>query len=79
MTAAGRAKSVSMEFGIPALCVSGRGICLWNFGNTIAGITTRNFGRDAEYGAPDTARFGGTIVSKVLSNPALGKGCKAVT
>ena len=58
--------------------VSGRGVCLWNFGNNIAGVTTRNFGRDAEYGVPDTARYGGTIISKVLANPALGKGCKAL-
>ena len=57
--------------------VSGRGVCLWNFGNVIAGVTTHNFGRDAEYGTPDIARYGGTIVSKVLSNPALGKDCKA--
>ena len=57
--------------------VSGRGVCLWNFGNVIAGVTTHNFGKDAEYGTPNTARFGGTIISKVLPNPALGNGCKS--
>ncbi len=41
--------------------VSGRGVCVWNFGNDIAGVTTHNFGGDAEYGVPDTARYGGTI------------------
>ncbi len=59
--------------------VTGRGACIWNFGNVIAGVTTRKFGRDAEYGTPDVARFGGTLTSKVLNNPALAKDCKPVT
>ncbi len=56
--------------------VAGRGVCLWNFGNNIAHVTVRNFGRDAQYGRSDVARYGGTLASKVLPNPALGKGCK---
>jgi hypothetical protein len=59
--------------------VTGRGACLWNFGDVIAGVTTRSFGRDAEYGTPDTARFGGTLTSKVLPNPALAADCRPVT
>jgi hypothetical protein len=49
-----------------------RATCLWNFGNSIAGITTNDLGRDAEYGAPNTARYAGTIISPVMPNPQLG-------
>src|SRR5438309_1578079 len=49
--------------------------CLWNFGNTIPGVTTNNFGGAAEYGAPNTARFGGTIITPVMPNPQLTSGC----
>jgi hypothetical protein len=58
--------------------VTGLGACLWNFGNDIRRITTHDFGKDAQYGKPDTTRFGGTIISKVLPNPALAKDCKPV-
>ncbi|HEX9034308.1 MAG TPA: hypothetical protein VF834_20885 [Streptosporangiaceae bacterium] len=53
------------------------GACVWNFGNTISGVTTRNLGRDAQYGAPDLARFGGTTISPVRNNPEIepGHGC----
>ena len=53
------------------------GVCIWNFGNDIAGITKSDFGKDKQYGTPDIARFGGTSTSKVLRNPTLGSGCKA--
>jgi hypothetical protein len=43
--------------------------CAWNFGDVIPGQTVNNFGGDAEYGAPDVARYGGTITSAVLPNP----------
>jgi hypothetical protein len=59
--------------------IAGRGTCLWNFGNNIAGVTRHSFGRDAQYGAADTARYGGTLASKVMPNPALAKDCKPVT
>lgn len=59
--------------------VTGRGACLWNFGNVIRHVTVRRFGKDAQYGVADTARYGGTIISKVLPNPTLAKGCKRVT
>ena len=52
-----------------------RAACLWNFGNTIPGVTTNNFGRQAEYGTPNTARFGGTIISSVMANPQLSSDC----
>ena len=56
---------------------SARGVCVWNFGNDIAGITRHDFGKDMQYGTPDVARFGGTLTSKVLGNPTLARGCKA--
>jgi hypothetical protein len=46
--------------------------CVWNFGNVIPGRTVQDFGRAAQYGTPDVARFGGTLASPVLSNPQLG-------
>ncbi|HEX8730810.1 MAG TPA: hypothetical protein VF725_02010 [Ktedonobacterales bacterium] len=55
---------------------SGRtGACVWNFGNRITGQTTQSFGGPAEYGAPNIARYGGTLASAVLANPQLGRGC----
>jgi hypothetical protein len=49
--------------------------CVWNFGNVIPGVTAQSFGRDAQYGVPDVARFGGDNTSKVMANPAFSKGC----
>ena len=36
--------------------------CVWNFGNVLP-TTTQTFGKDAQYGTPDVARFGGTLTS----------------
>jgi hypothetical protein len=49
--------------------------CLWNFGNDIGGVTTSDFGRTAQYGAPDVARYGGTLTSSVMANPQLSSTC----
>jgi len=38
--------------------------CVWNFGNNQPN-TFRNFGKDAQYGAPNLARYGGTLISAV--------------
>jgi len=55
------------------------GVCVWNFGNDIAGVTTQDFGKDAQYGKPDTAFFGGTLTSPVMSNPEFATGCKPIS
>ncbi len=52
-----------------------RGSCIWNFGTTIPGLTINDLNRDAEYGTPNVARYGGTIISGVQTNPALLGGC----
>jgi len=52
-----------------------QGQCVWNFGADIAGVTTNDFGKAAEYGTLDVARFGGTLTSPVTPNPALSKTC----
>jgi hypothetical protein len=49
--------------------------CLWNFGNTIKGVTTNDFGTTAEYGTPNLARFAGTLTSRVMANPQLNSSC----
>jgi hypothetical protein len=49
--------------------------CVWNFGNVIPGVTTQSFGKDAQYGVPDVARFGGDNTSKVMANPAFTNNC----
>ena len=49
--------------------------CLWNFGNDIAGVTTNDFGRTDQYGAPNVARYGGTLTSPVIANPQLSSTC----
>ena len=48
---------------------------MWHFGNVIAGNTTATFGRDAQYGTPDVARYGGTLASPVLKNPQTRRWC----
>ena len=56
-----------------------RGTCTWNFGNVISGVTTYTLGKDTQYGTPDVARFGGTIISAIRPNPELGSGCARLT
>jgi hypothetical protein len=54
--------------------------CIWNFGNTIKGVTTRAFGKDAQFGVPDFARFGGTSITPVpVANPQISGGCPKLT
>jgi hypothetical protein len=49
--------------------------CVWNFGNDQP-TTVLDFGKDAQYGAPDVARYGGTLASAVLPNPQFTGRCK---
>jgi hypothetical protein len=49
-------------------------VCVWNFGNVLPN-TVRAFGKDAEYGTPDLARFGGTSTSTVQPNPEFSGRC----
>lgn len=49
---------------------SGTG-CTFDFGNDISGVTTNDFGRDAQYGAPGFTAFGGLMANPcVPSTPA---------
>ena len=50
--------------------------CLWNFGTTIRGVTAQDFGKDAQYGAPDLSFYGGTLISKVQPNPQFSGNCR---
>ena len=50
---------------------------MWNFGNDIANVTTNDFGKAAQYGTPDVARYGGTLASPVTANPSLAANCAA--
>jgi hypothetical protein len=49
-------------------------LCAWNFGNVLP-TTTQTFGKDAQYGTPDVARYGGTIISQVQRNPQFNAPC----
>ncbi|MGD0604812.1 MAG: hypothetical protein ABSA53_14575 [Streptosporangiaceae bacterium] len=49
--------------------------CVWNFGNDQPN-TLADFGKDAQYGTPDVARYGGTIISAPMRNPSLSGHCK---
>ena len=49
--------------------------CVWNFGKDLPN-TINDFGKDAQYGTPDVARYGGTIISAVQPNPEFSGGCK---
>ena len=57
---------------------SPRRACVWNFGKVLPGVTKRTFGRDAQYGVPNVARFGGTNTSPVITNPATTGRCAKV-
>jgi uncharacterized membrane protein len=48
--------------------------CVWNFGNVLP-HTSNTFGKDAQYGTPNVARFAGTSTSPVQANPEFGKAC----
>ena len=45
--------------------------------NDIANVTTNDFGKDAQCGAPDVARYAGTLTSPVMANPSLATNCAA--
>jgi len=48
--------------------------CVWNFGNVLP-QTVNKLGGDAQYGTPDVARYGGTIISAVMKNPQFSGRC----
>jgi uncharacterized membrane protein len=48
--------------------------CVWNFGNVLP-HTSNTFGKDAQYGTPNVARFAGTSTSPVQANPEFGRAC----
>jgi hypothetical protein len=62
-----------------SLAPAGHGTCVWNFGNLLPGVTIQDFGKDAEYGKPDVARYGGTLTSKVMANPEFSGVCRTGT
>ena len=49
--------------------------CVWNFGNNLPN-TAKNFGGDAQYGTPNVARYGGTIISAPMRNPEFSGRCR---
>jgi len=50
-------------------------VCVWNFGKDLPN-TVNDFGKDAQYGTPNLARYGGTIISAVQPNPEFAGSCK---
>jgi hypothetical protein len=48
--------------------------CTWNFGNTIAGVTTNDLTKDGEYGS-GTATSRGDFISNVEPNPEFNGNC----
>jgi hypothetical protein len=48
--------------------------CVWNFGKDLPN-TVNDFGKDTQYGTPDVARYGGTIISAVQPNPEFAGRC----
>jgi len=48
--------------------------CFWNFGND-SPLTGNDFGKDAQYGTPNIARYGGTIISAPQANPEFAGKC----
>jgi hypothetical protein len=50
--------------------------CVWNFGDDQPN-TILDFGKDAQYGTPDVARYAGTIISRPMLNPQFTGRCAA--
>jgi hypothetical protein len=48
--------------------------CFWSFGNVLP-RTIKTFGKDAQYGTPNVARFAGTSTSAVQANPQFSGVC----
>ena len=61
--------SLSKKYGSPGTN------CVWNLGNRVP-TTVQDFGKDAQYGTPDVARYGGTIISAPMRNPQFSGGCR---
>jgi hypothetical protein len=59
----------------PAPFASDRTGCAWNFGNVLPN-TFKTFGKDAQYGTPNVARFAGTSTSPVQANPEFAGACR---
>ncbi len=49
--------------------------CVWNFGKDLPN-TVADFGKDAQYGTSDVARYGGTIISAPAPNPEFTGACR---
>jgi hypothetical protein len=64
----------SLSTSLFALTSTHRTACAWSFGNVIPS-TIQTFGKDAEYGTPDVARFAGTSTSAVQPNPEFTGRC----
>jgi hypothetical protein len=62
------------SLGSPRALPAG-GLCVWNFGDDVARRTAQDFGKTAQYGTPDVARFAGTLTSAVLPNPQFRTRC----
>jgi hypothetical protein len=52
----------------------GHNLCLWNFGSDQPNTLT-DFGKTSQYGTPDVARYGGTIISAPQPNPQFAGSC----
>ena len=59
----------------PAPFGSQRTGCAWSFGNVLPN-TFKTFGKDAQYGTPNVARFAGTSTSPVQANPEFAGACR---
>jgi hypothetical protein len=49
--------------------------CVWNFGKDLPN-TINDLGKDAQYGTPNVARYGGTSISAPAPNPEFSGRCK---
>ena len=64
----------SLSPSLFAARVNAPDLCAWNFGNRLP-TTIATFGGDAQYGTPNVARYGGTIISPVQPNPQFSSRC----
>jgi hypothetical protein len=70
--------SITNTQGLTGITTTPANPCVWNFGNDIAGVTTNDFSKTAQYGTA-SSHYGGTLISAAMSNPAIASPCPTLT
>jgi hypothetical protein len=67
--------SPTKQSAMASLGRGNQGSCAWSFGTVVPGVTSSSLGGDGQYGSPDVAYYGGTLISPVSVNPQTAYEC----